>query len=363
MNILKDIILTIILFGSGLSLLIGVEQLTGRKNITRANLFLSIESFFVAIILWNYLEIYLGTTLNSNWNIFLLLTSVYVIGPLNFLYYRSLLKPVEITFSKNFIHLLLPIVIFIFEIGSNIADVTFKKQIIHSFLQKEIIGVFGITLLVGFFIFVIYQLYFTWLCIQLWDEKRIKIGVRIVFGLQVYNIFSVIPVGVWIFTKQKELILISGFMTTSVMIFIFLFNNRYPQLFSMLKRNLIKKKYERSFLQGLDTNLLKSRLVDIMENGKIYHDFDLSLQSLAEKLSLTSHQLSQFLNEQMGKNFKNYINSYRIKEAKEHLINEPKKGIIHICYQVGFSSKSTFNNAFKDQTEVTPTEFRIINSK
>ena len=362
-EIISSIISSIILFGSGLSLLIGIEQLTGRKNLTRVNILLSIVSFFVAIILWNYSAIYSEAPLKNSWMIFLIMTSLYVIGPLNYLYYRSLLKSVETKSLKNFLHLLPPFLILIFETGFHLSDATFKREIIHSFLQDKVIGILGVGLLAGLVIFVLYQLYFTWLCIQLWEEKRIKAGVRIAFGLQVYNMLSIIPVGIWVFTKHKELMLISGFMTTSVMVFVFLFNNRYPDLFSMLKRNLIKKKYERSFLQGIDTDLLKSRLVDLMENGQIYHDFDLTLQSLAEKLSLTSHQLSQFLNEQMEKSFKHYINGYRIDEAKELLVNEPKIGIIHICYQVGFSSKSTFNNAFKDQTEVTPTEFRTINCK
>lgn len=64
------------------------------------------------------------------------------------------------------------------------------------------------------------------------------------------------------------------------------------------------------------------------------------------------------MNERLNTNFRNYINSYRIEEAKKILINESDKNILTICYDVGFNSKSTFNTCFKKYTGKTPSEFR-----
>ena len=95
-----------------------------------------------------------------------------------------------------------------------------------------------------------------------------------------------------------------------------------------------------------------------MSVENIYKDFDLTLEGLALMMSITPHQLSQFMNERLNTNFRNYINSYRIEEAKKILISDTGKNILTICYDVGFNSKSTFNLCFKKYTNRTPSEFR-----
>ena len=62
------------------------------------------------------------------------------------------------------------------------------------------------------------------------------------------------------------------------------------------------------------------RLKHLMEKEKIYLDENISLQSLAEKLNIPPYQLSQLLNEKIKQSFSDFINTYRIEEAKEILI-------------------------------------------
>ena len=73
---------------------------------------------------------------------------------------------------------------------------------------------------------------------------------------------------------------------------------------------------------------------------------------------MTPHQLSQFLNEQMKANFRNYVNGYRVREARRLLAHNGKTSISSICYEVGFNSKSTFYTVFKEVTGKTPREIR-----
>ena len=66
------------------------------------------------------------------------------------------------------------------------------------------------------------------------------------------------------------------------------------------------------------------------------------------------------MNDKIGLNFFDYINSLRVEEAKRLLIETSKKemNVIEIAYSVGFNNKVSFNNTFKKWTGMTPTEFR-----
>ena len=77
-------------------------------------------------------------------------------------------------------------------------------------------------------------------------------------------------------------------------------------------------------------------------------------------MSISSHHLSQILNERIRQNFFDFVNSYRIEEAKRKLVEPATKhySILGIAEEVGFNSKSAFNNAFKKHTNMTPTEFK-----
>ncbi len=66
------------------------------------------------------------------------------------------------------------------------------------------------------------------------------------------------------------------------------------------------------------------------------------------------------INRHFQKNFFEFINGYRIDEAKKLLANEKyeKVTIIEIMAQVGFNSKATFNTFFKKLVGVTPSQYR-----
>ncbi|PLW94555.1 MAG: hypothetical protein C0591_12610 [Marinilabiliales bacterium] len=105
---------------------------------------------------------------------------------------------------------------------------------------------------------------------------------------------------------------------------------------------------------------LKIKLDNYMEVQEPYIDPSLSLYELAKGLELSSLELSVFLNKQLGKNFFDFINEYRINKAKEMLEDHGKNKltVLEILYDVGFNSKSSFNTAFKKNTGFTPTEYR-----
>lgn len=105
---------------------------------------------------------------------------------------------------------------------------------------------------------------------------------------------------------------------------------------------------------------LTEKLHRAMHDDDLYAEEDLNLEKLANHLGTTKHLLSQFLNEQLGMSFYDYINSLRINKARELLSTTTKKEmrIMEVAYQVGFTTKATFNNTFKKFTGLTPTEYR-----
>jgi AraC-like DNA-binding protein len=97
-----------------------------------------------------------------------------------------------------------------------------------------------------------------------------------------------------------------------------------------------------------------------METYKPYLNPDITLESLSIEISVNPRILSQIINESFKKNFKSYILEYRIKESMKILADTKhrKLTILEILYQVGFNSKSAFNNQFKIYTNLTPIEYR-----
>jgi len=132
-------------------------------------------------------------------------------------------------------------------------------------------------------------------------------------------------------------------------------------IFYNKKHSLKKKeKYKGSPLTPQFADECIKKLRHLMEVEKKYRDAELSLQLLAEKLSVSPHILSQILNEKLNRNFSDFINFYRIEDAKSILASPQgaEKKIIVIAFDVGFNTKVAFYNAFKKYTGMTPAEYR-----
>ncbi len=102
------------------------------------------------------------------------------------------------------------------------------------------------------------------------------------------------------------------------------------------------------------------RLLQLIQKEKIYQDAQLSMDTLAEKTALSNGYLSKIINQKEGKNFYDFINSYRVAEVKANLTNPDYAhySILGIGLEAGFKSKSTFNSVFKKMTGMTPSAFK-----
>lgn len=121
-----------------------------------------------------------------------------------------------------------------------------------------------------------------------------------------------------------------------------------------------KPKAPKAGLSDDRTRTMVARIIAAMEEEKLYKETELTLRDLADKLQYPSYQVSQGLNEGLGRNFYDLVNGYRVEEAKR-LLADPKSmnyTILAVGFEAGFNSKTTFNTVFKKMTGLTPTDFR-----
>ncbi len=122
--------------------------------------------------------------------------------------------------------------------------------------------------------------------------------------------------------------------------------------------SVIKEKYASKKIAESEANVLIENLQNFLREEKLFKNANLKSSDLAKKMRLTTHQFSQLLNDNLGKNFAVFINEYRIEEAKILIQKKSPLTLESIGYECGFNSKSTFYTTFKKITGVTPAQYR-----
>ncbi|MDN3692838.1 helix-turn-helix domain-containing protein [Chryseobacterium tructae] len=125
--------------------------------------------------------------------------------------------------------------------------------------------------------------------------------------------------------------------------------------------DMVMKQEEKINIQNKSSSEgLSQKLLEFMETEKPYLDEELSLHKLSLLMKVTTHQLSQTINQEINTNFYKFVNTYRVEEVKKKLKDPAfeKYSILGIAFESGFNSKSTFNKIFKEETEMTPSEFK-----
>lgn len=121
----------------------------------------------------------------------------------------------------------------------------------------------------------------------------------------------------------------------------------------------LSKKYNKSTLSKADLDFYYDKLEFIIKTEKPFLDQNLNRNKLAKFIGLHPNQLSQLLNERVGLNFSEYINSHRLqafisktKDPENHQLT-----ILALAFESGFTSKTVFNTFFKNKMGVTPSTY------
>ncbi len=105
--------------------------------------------------------------------------------------------------------------------------------------------------------------------------------------------------------------------------------------------------------------LIASKLERAMKEDKLFLQDNLSLNKLSESISETENHISETLSQFLHTKFFQFINGFRVEEAKKALEDRDKL-VTSIAFDVGFNSKSTFNTAFKKIVGYSPSAYRNL---
>ncbi len=123
---------------------------------------------------------------------------------------------------------------------------------------------------------------------------------------------------------------------------------------------LEKSSYAKSGLTEAAILQLAKKLTLHMEKEKPFLNEDLNLHLLSQQTQIAPSHLSQIINQHFKKHFYDFVNSYRVAEAKEKICSQAHAhlSLLGIAFECGFKSKSSFNRYFKKYTGSAPSEFR-----
>ncbi len=146
---------------------------------------------------------------------------------------------------------------------------------------------------------------------------------------------------------------IGGAISYTFLIYIFSF-------LLMKKHSFQLEKYKGQSLDTETTDKLMTTVKALFEKENVYLNPKISLAEVATSVGTSTKVLSRVINESTGKNFSEFVNSYRIEKAKQLLTAPETKNdkIASIAYDSGFNNVTTFNLAFKGSTQLTPSQYR-----
>ncbi len=193
-----------------------------------------------------------------------------------------------------------------------------------------------------------------------WEVLREEWTARILLFIVLAAFVNMAFGGAFLIFKSLLLLLASSAMMGASLCLAYLIGHKRPAFFQALQEvaEATREKYARSLLSGVNREALRENLTQLMERDKLYRDEKLTLADLADELALSTHQVSELINQELEKNFSAFVNDYRIKEACELLKKEPDRSVLDIAFEVGFGTKSSFHRAFQKHTGRTPSEFR-----
>jgi AraC-like DNA-binding protein len=292
--------------------------------------------------------------------LFLVRQTSFLIGPLIYLYVNSFLKRKDVRDYRLTLHFLpfAAAVIFLliyyryldqFVIWESIIDLDFTVLILtHSliYIVLSVLSMESTTIsFKGFYKSILISSRNRWLQILL-------VGFIIIWivNLNSFAVYMIVKRPGWCAYTVSIYALVAFLFINTIMFFL-LFKPDVYYIIAKYKNNKLSEPDKSEYLRKLNF---------CMETNKPYLNPEITLEALASEISVNPRILSQIINETYKKNFKSYILEYRIKESMQILSDAKysKLTVLEILYQVGFNSKSAFNNQFKLFTNLTPIEYR-----
>ncbi|WP_109301786.1 helix-turn-helix domain-containing protein [Aquimarina sp. AU474] len=366
-----SIAILIIIF-QGVFLLL-VLLISTEKRTKRGNIYLF---FIILVLIWYLIEFLLiRNTVNVKLGIFYgtRYGSWFLLGPLTLYYFLSI---TDITWkwkTKSLIHFL-PFILFVVIIPLCSDDIINKRQVDYGMLSVFDHRKKSISLLQYMYSF-IFIIQFVHLGVYLFKNiKRIK-----TYTETIKSEYATVDIGIkW--ARVFNMILIIVLLFSILFLYILLVTDIYRRyldyiyvlpigsLFFLISYSLMNtdwksidqniEKYAKSSLKTENIIAYVKQLNLLMGDKKIYLNNEIRLLDVAKQMDIPSHHVSQIINEHFKSSFFDFINKYRVEEAKNRIVENPKYTLLQIAFDSGFNNKTSFVNAFKKFENKTPSAFR-----
>jgi AraC-like DNA-binding protein len=382
-----DLLAALNLLGAAQGIFLALIFFSARKNVRYSNYLLAALLLFLSLDIFEIFLCYTDYIFYVPWLVNVAEPFSFLYGPFTYFYARSLINP-DFHFQRKHIPYFAPAILyFIYRIPFYLQSNAFKMHdVIHSYQKPYSIdyqlrhiawfpdGInisgewFDVLLFIWSIPFNAYSIYLVYTFARSQNISLLttnNTSLKWLVLTTVYLTITFLLFGLISFTDTGDLGDIYIATAMSVVLYCMSF---YVVLKSqvLLHKNSpepeteVRKKYEKSALPADSADDMLKKLKTYMETQKPFLNSELGLPELAAALCMSTHHLSQIINEGLNQNFFDFVNSYRIEEIKKQL-HDPKLSHIkieEIAFQNGFNSKSAFNTAFKKFTQTTPSQFR-----
>ncbi|MFH7001399.1 helix-turn-helix domain-containing protein [Flavobacterium bizetiae] len=340
MNINNQILFFLSALGVFNSVVLSFYFLFFKQNKAKSDLFLG--------LLLLSLSIRIGKSVFYNFNpqlsktyLQIGLSACFLIGPLLYFYVKSILQNLNYSFAKYTL-VLLVVIISVFGVFFPYKEnPALWRGIIYYFINIQ------------WLIFIVLSIYESRQIFKKLVKNRNQISYYETWILSV--IIGVLAI--WLsYTLAKYTSYISGSLAFS-----FSFYISFLLLYYVKNKTLISSNNKEKYINKIDENVVKEiqkQINTLFETRKIYTNPELTLSILAKELNIRPQLLSQFINDNLNKSFTQFINEYRIDEAKRLLKESTQFKIDAVGFESGFNSTSTFYSSFKKITGTTPSNYQ-----
>ncbi len=276
------------------------------------------------------------------------LMACFLIGPFLFLYTKETLHPSKASRWNWLLHIM-PVVILML-----IVHLKYPYLENRHMWHRSRGGPFGWLLFSQWLVYVIISLY---MCRKVFAQafkRSEKMDAR-----EFWLINVVVGVAlIWIAYNNGYTSYILGAVSFSFVLYLsvlfWIFKKR-KKLASFFEE---RPKYANKKISSSEAAQMLDKLGNYFSEGAPYRNPNLKMRDVANALNIPPHQLSQLLNDNLGKSFTHYINEYRIKDATASMQQDHSLTLEAIGINCGFRSNSTFYAAFKKVHGVTPAQFK-----